>query len=149
MIAMDHRLALVLFVLLLLSAAAPIVCGWLILVPEEREPFAKSGESVTKKRHDAFAIFLLTNISLSLLFRIPGLDPTAFFSRLGRFLPGNRGDDAAMILLIWFGFVPGLAAAYAAVRPNSLRWPLITGGVLTLVLWFVSRHLLASIGGAI
>src|SRR5258705_12105866 len=33
-----------------------------------------------------------------------------------------------MIVFIWFGFIPALAAAYSAVRANPIRWQLLAGG---------------------
>jgi hypothetical protein len=73
-LVLEPRIALVLFLLLLLAAAAPIVMGWIAILPEEREPFAGPDEFPRKKPRDAFAIFLLVNISLSVLMRIPVLD---------------------------------------------------------------------------
>jgi uncharacterized BrkB/YihY/UPF0761 family membrane protein len=53
-----------------------------------------------------------------------------------------------MIAFIWFGFIPGLAAAYSAVRANPIRWQLLVGGVLTLVLWLAGPWLLTAIVAA-
>ena len=53
-----------------------------------------------------------------------------------------------MIGFIWFGFVPGLAAAYAAVRANPMRLPLLIGGALTLILWLVGPWLLKFVAEA-
>src|SRR5216683_189248 len=112
-ILLDARVALVSLILLIMAAAAPIVFGWLAVLPSEREPFAPPGESSGKKPRDPFAIFLLVNISISLLLRIPGL-----------------------------------AAAYSTVRANPIRWQLLVGGVLTLVLWLAGPWLLTAIVGA-
>ncbi len=71
LLALDARLALALLMALLLAAAAPIVLGWMALLPDEREPFAPSGEIRSNERRDPFAIFLLANISVCLLLRIP------------------------------------------------------------------------------
>src|SRR5262244_3520286 len=75
--ALDHRLALVLYVVLLLAAAAAIVIAWLRLLPPEPEPFAISNESMGRDDGDAFAVFLLVNITLSLLLRTPGVNTAA------------------------------------------------------------------------
>jgi hypothetical protein len=143
--ALDARVALVLFVLLLVAAAAPIVLGWLALLPSEREPFALAS---SKKPRDPFAIFLLVNISISLLLRIPGLDAVPLLSHITRLLPAEWSENTLMIASIWFGFIPGLAAAYSAVRANPIRWQLLVGGVLTLVLWLAGPWLLTAIFGA-
>ena len=42
---LDARVALVSLLLLIMAAAAPIVLGWLALLPSEREPFALAGEA--------------------------------------------------------------------------------------------------------
>src|ERR1051325_10353738 len=70
-IRIDARIALVLFLLLLLSAATPVVMAWLALLPPERDPFANPREPRPKKPRDAFAILLLANVSLSVLLRVP------------------------------------------------------------------------------
>ena|SRR5205814_5025003 len=145
-ISMDGRVALVLFILLLLAAATPVVLGWLALLPSEREPFAIPGESRPKKQRDPFAIFLLANISATLLLRVPGLGASPLSSHIMKVLPPEWAENTLMIGAIWFGFIPGLAAAYSAVRANPIRWQLIVGGVLAVVLWTVGPLLLATIG---
>jgi hypothetical protein len=145
---LDPRLALALSLLLLLAAAAPIVWGWLAVLPAEREPFTRPGELPSSKPRDPFAIFLLANITVSLLLRIPGWDFGSIAARAGRIIPPEWADHAVMIGYIWFGFVPGLGAAYAAVRANPLRLQLLLGGVLTLSLWFGGPWLIHEIAGA-
>ncbi len=146
--AMDARLALVLFILLLLGAAGSIVVGWLALLPAEREPFARLGEGRIEKPRDAFAIFLLVNLSLALLLRVPGFNGTPLSFYLATIIPPDWADHALMTWFIWFGFISGLAAIYAAVRANPIRAPLIVGGVLTIILWLAGPLLLATIAGA-
>jgi hypothetical protein len=146
--SMDARLALVLFVLLMLGAAGAIVLGWLELLPAEREPFAAPGEARIKKPRDAFAILLLMNLSLAVLLRFPGLSGTPLSFYLATIIPPEWVDYALMIGFIWFGFVSGLAVVYAAVRANPIRLPLIVGGVLTLILWLAGPWLLAAIAGS-
>jgi len=147
-LALEPRVALVLFLLLLLAAAGPIVLGWIALLPAEREPFARAGELLKKPTRDAFAVFLLVNISVSLLLRVPGFDAAPLSSRLAGLLPSEWAANALMIGSIWFGFIPGLAAAYAVVRANPIRWQLLVGGLLTLALWFVGPWLIGAIAGA-
>ena len=144
-LTIDPRVAFVTYVALLLAAAGPVVVGWLRLLPAEREPFAAPGETVAKKPNDAFAIFLLANISLSLILRIPAVEHELRSAAANR-LPDNA-DQAVMFVFIWFGFVPALAAAYSAVRANPIRVPLIVGGVLTLALWLAGAWLLQRIAG--
>jgi hypothetical protein len=143
---LDHRLALVLLVALLLAAATPVVVGWLRLVPPEREPFGTS-RVAEKPERDAFAVFLLANISLSVLLRIPGVDMAAAAAPVASLLLPDPRSYAGLVAFVWFGFIPGLAAAYSAVRANPLRGPLLLGGIFTLLLWFLSPSLLSSIAG--
>ena len=145
--SIDRRLALVLYIALLLAATAPIVAGWLRLLPSEREPFSRPGSARPKQPRDAFAIFLLANISLSLLLRLPGVDAAWFSTTITSVLPAEWAPHVSMIGFIWFGFISGLAAAYSAVRPNPIRAPLLLGGALTLALWIGGPWLLNSIAG--
>jgi hypothetical protein len=146
--SLDARLALVLYGLLLVTAAAPIAQAWLRLLPSEREPFARPDAERSKPEHDAFAIFLLANISLSLLLRIPGVDVSWLSRWITSLLPQEGAVHAPMIGFIWFGFIPGLAAAYSAVRANPIRVQLLVGGVLTLALWLGGPYLWAAIAGS-
>lgn len=147
-VALDGRVALVLFLLLLAAAVAPILFAWLALLPSEREPFAAPDEAANKKPRDGFAIFLLANISIALLLWIPGLDAAPLSSHIARLIPNDWPEEVAMVAAIWFGFIPGLAAAYSAVRANPIRWQLLVGGVLALVLWLVGPWLLEAIAGS-
>src|SRR5215468_11790506 len=100
--------------------------------PWGRQTISGRGQIVEKPTRDAFAIFLLVNISVSLLLRVPGFDAAPLSSRLAGLLPSEWAANALMIGSIWFGFIPCLAAAYAVVRANPIRWQLLVGGLLTL-----------------
>ena len=145
---LDARVALLLFLVLLLAAATPIALAWMALLPAEREPFARPDEPPAAKARDGFAVFLLVNISVSLLLRVPGFDAHPLSSKLIALLPADWAESALMIVFIWFGFVPGLTAAYSAVRANSIRVHLLMGGLLTLVLWFVGPWLLGAMAAS-
>lgn len=146
--ALDHRLALVLYVVLLLAAAAAIVIAWLRLLPPEPEPFAISNESMGRDDGDAFAVFLLVNITLSLLLRTPGVNTAALSVALTKWLTPEWADHVVRVGFIWFGFIAGLASVYSVIRKNPLRWPLVAGGVLTLALWLSGPYLVGAIRGA-
>ena len=147
-LAIDRRLALVLFVLLMLSASGAIVLGWLSLLPSEREPFAAPDEPRAKTPRDAIAIFLLANLSLSVLLRLPGFIGTPLSFYLATIIPPDWVDRALLIVYVWFGLTSMLAAAYSIIRSNPIRVPLIVGGVLTMTLWLAGPWLLAAIAGA-
>lgn len=146
--AIDHRLALVLYVLLLLAAAAPVVTGWLRLLPPEREPFAKPDEKPIRDKRDIFAVFLLANITVSLLLHIPGMSAAGLSASLTKWLAPEWANHVVMVGFIWFAFIGGLAAAYSLIRNNPLRWPLVLGGTLTLLLSMVSPFLAGVIRSA-
>lgn len=145
---MDHRLALVLYVLLLLGAAAPVAAAWLLLLPPERDPFASPHENPSGTARDAFAVFLLVNITLSLLLRIPGIDAQALAAPLAKWISPAWANHAVKLALIWFAFTGGLAAAYSLIRKNPLRWPLVFGGAFTLLLSLSASTLASAIRGA-
>ena len=134
------------YVALMVAATGAVVWGWLRVLPAEREPFASAGETTPTER-DAFAIFLLINVTLSILLRIPGVESAGFSAALARWLPPDWANHGVMIALIWFGFVPGLAAAYSLVRNNPLRWPLVVSGAMTVSLWLAAPLLLDAIRG--
>jgi hypothetical protein len=67
---------------------------------------------------------------------------------LTRLLSAEWANHIVMVGFIWFGFIPGLAAAYGLIRSNPLRWPLIVSGAVTLTLWLASPFLLGSIRGS-
>ena len=143
--AMDHRLALLLYMLLLLAAAVPVAIAWLLLLPQEREPFASSDEKPSGNERDIFAVFLLVNITLSLLLRIPGIDADALSVALAKWISPEWADHVVRLGYIWFGFIGGLAAAYSLIRKNILRWPLVFGGGFTLLLSLVAATLASAI----
>jgi hypothetical protein len=147
-LTIDVRLALVLFVLLMLGASGAIVVGWLSLLPSEREPFATPGEARVKRPRDLIAIFLLANLSLAVLLRLPGFNGTPLSFYLASIIPPDWANPALVIWFIWLALISGLAAGYAAVRANPTRVPLIVGGVLTLMFWLLGPWLLAAIAGA-
>lgn len=142
---LNPRLAAFLIMVLLVGAAIPLALGWIRTLPSEREPFSRPDEAPPKPHRDAFAIFLLANVSLSFVAAIPRIAETFHLEGLAQFLPASWADHAAMIFLIWLVFVPALAAAYSAVRANPIRAQLILAGILVLALWLLSPTLLRSL----
>jgi len=142
---LNPRAAVLLLMALLLGGALPLMFGWIQLLPSEREPFAPPDKTSASSPRDLFAIFLLANVSLSLLAAIPGAVDSIHLEWLAQFLPASWAEHVGMVLLIWLVFIPALAAAYASVRPNPIRRQLIFGGILVLTLWLLSPTLLASL----
>ncbi len=153
-VLIDHRLALLALAALLIAAAAPLAYAWTKLLPEEPPPFevppaeglASNRKSAAKK--DPFAVFLLGCVTLSYLLRFPGLPLAAGLQWLSTLLPADYFAWAVLGARWFFIVVPGLAAAYSALRPNPVRIALIAGGLLVLALWLASPVLRTAIAAA-
>ena len=142
---LNPRLAAFLMMVLLIGAAIPLALGWAKLLPPEREPFSRPDLPRQKPKRDFVAFFLLVNVSLSLLIAIPRIADTLHLDALAQLVPASLAEHLAMVLLIWFSFIPAFAAAYSAVRANLIRRQLIVGGILLLALWLLSPTLLGSL----
>jgi len=142
---LNPRLAAFLLMVLLVAAAIPPALGWTRILPPERDPFSRPDVPGPKRKLDAFATFLLLNVSLSLLAAIPRIADTLHLDFLLGLLPPAWAEHLAMVSLIWLVFVPAFAAAYSAVRANPIRPHLIVGGILVLALWLLSPTLLGSL----
>jgi hypothetical protein len=142
---LNPRLAAFLMIALLLGAAIPLVLGWMKILPAEREPFSRPDQTPPSSPRDRFAVFLLVNVSLSLLAAIPRITDLFHLDRLAQFVPPSWSEHGGVIFLIWLVFVPALAAAYSAVRANPIRTHLVLGGILVLALWLLSPTLLGSL----
>ena len=154
-VLIDHRLALLALAALLVFAAAPLAYAWARLLPEEPPPFevpaavpaheelASSQKAGVKK--DPFAVFLLVCVTLSYVLRFPGFPVATGLQWLSTLLPINYLNWTVLGARAFFLAVPGLAAAYSALRPNPVRIALIAGGLLVMALWLVSPVLRAAI----
>jgi hypothetical protein len=142
---LNPRLAAFLMMVLLLASAIPLTLGWTKILPPEREPFSRTDLPRAKAKLDLLAVFLLLNVSLSLLTAIPRIADTLHFDTLLQAVPASWTEHVTMVFLVWLVFVPAFAAAYSAVRPNPIRTHLIVGGILVLALWLLSPTLLGSL----
>jgi hypothetical protein len=131
---------------LLVGAALPLALAWVSILPPEREPFSRPDlPRPGAPRRDRFSIFLLVNVSFSMIAAIPRFADTLHLDSLSRLFPRPWVEQIEIIVSIWLIFVPALAAAYSAVRSNPIRKHLILGGVLVLALWLLSPTLLSSL----
>ena len=142
---LDPRLAAFLMMVLLLGAAIPLALAWTKILPPDRDPFSRPDLPRPKRKFDPFAVFLLLNVSLSLLAAIPRIDDSLHLDFLLGLLPATWAEHLTMVSLIWLVFVPAFAAAYSAVRANPIRSHLIVGSILVLALWLLSPTLLGSL----
>ena len=124
---------------LLLGAAVPLAIGWARLLPPD--------DPDERLAHDSFAIVLLFLVTLSFVPRIPGLSLAPVQAWLAAFLPGPWPARVIFVAWVCCMVVPSLAAAYAILRPNTLRIQLITAGLLVPLLWFLTPYLSARLLG--
>ena len=131
---------------LLAGAAVPLALAWVTILPPEREPFSRPDLPRTRMpRRDFISISLLLNLSLSFLAAIPRIADTLYLDSFPQLFSHSWVEHIEIVLSIWLIFVPALAAAYSAVRPNLIRKHLIIGGILVLALWLLSPTLLSSL----
>lgn len=148
MMAIDHRLALVLLSALILAAAAPLVMAWMRLLPPEREPFDALDATPRREPRDSIAILLLCFTTLSYLARLPGVPLEAFRLWLeARFL-APWPEYLFLAITFFLVFAPAFAACYSLLRRNPMRTPLIWAGVLVLLFWLASPYLLVALTAA-
>jgi len=157
-VLIDHRLALLALAALLIAAAAPLAYAWARLLPEEPPPFEvppvnppagdldSNPKSPTKK--DPVAILLLACVTLSYFLKFPGLPLAAGLQWLSTLLPADYFNYAMLAGRWFFVIVPGVAAAYSALRPNPMLIALLVAGLLVLALWLVSPILRTAIAAA-
>src|SRR6266700_5773155 len=115
---LNPRLAAFLTMVLLLAAAIPLALGWTRILPPEREPFSRSDLPGVKAKLDFFTLFLLLNVSLSLIAAIPRVADTLHLDAIVQLLPATWAEQLTIVVLIWLVFIPAFAAAYSAVRSN-------------------------------
>jgi hypothetical protein len=154
---MDHRLALLALVALLVTAAAPLAYAWAGLLPQEPPPFEvnsapaslleepEPSPEATRRTGHAFTIFLLACMTFSYILKFPGLPLSAILRSLATLMPQDYLNWVVMGGRAFFVVLPVLAALYSAIRPNPIRIQLIVGGVLVVALWFVGPVLTAAI----
>jgi len=155
-LVLDYRLAFVFLCMLVVGTAVPLAIGWVRVLPEDEPPFASpedssqesknelSAEKAKTKKHDPFAIVLLAIVTFSYVLQFPGLRGDAALHWLGTRMPETWLSWTLLAGRAFFVVTPGLAACYSVVQPNSLRAPLISSGILVLMLWLLQPMLFAA-----
>jgi hypothetical protein len=153
---LDHRLAFVFLCMLVVGAAVPLAMAWARVLPEDTPPLASkewssrsaedkvTGEEARTKNRDPFAMVLLVFVTLSYALRFPGFPVDATLHWLSTLMPETWLNWSLLAGRAFIVVTPGLAACYSAVQPNSLRVPLIAGGILILLLWLLQPMLFAA-----
>jgi hypothetical protein len=154
-VLIDHRLALAVLAALLIAAAAPLAYAWAKLLPEEPPPFGAPAASSpaedlvsnpkSRPKKDPVAVFLLVCVTLSYLLKFPGLPFAAGLQWLSTLLPADYFSPVVLTGCWFFAVVPGIAAAYSALRPNPVRIALIASGLLVVALWLATPMLRAAL----
>jgi hypothetical protein len=153
----DHRLAFLFLAALSLGTAVPLAFGWARILPEEPPPFGTSDDSLRRRRtephakkpiserRDPFAMVLLVCVTVSYACQLPGVPHDVGFGSIPTVIPDSTDgwiEFAGIWLLV---LIPGFTAAYAILRPNFLRVPLIASGFLVLLLWLLAAPLRAAL----
>jgi hypothetical protein len=153
---LDPRLAFVFLCMLVVGAAVPLAVGWARVLPEDEPPFASpegssqgsrnevSTEKTKTRKHNTFAIVLLAIVTFSYVLQFPGLREDAALHWLAARMPETWLIWMLLAGRAFFVVTPGLAACYSVVQPNSLRGPLISSGILVLLLWLLQPMLFAA-----
>jgi hypothetical protein len=157
---MDHRLALITLVALLIGAGTPLAFAWARLLPEDAPPFPIEPGSFPSVDHEVpqelpsrnkdwwIAAPLLFCLTIAFVFRVPGFPSGTVLAWVGGTIPGATAHWAVITVQVIVTLIAVGAGAFAALRPGPLRIPLIAAGAMTLILWFVAPLLqTAMLGG--
>ena len=153
---MDHRLAFVALVALLIGAGTPLAFAWARLLPEDAPPFPIEPGSFPSVDHEApqeqprrnkdvwIAAPLLLCLTIAFVFRVPGFPSAAVLAWVGGTIPGATAHWSAIAVQVIVALIAVGAVVFGALRPGPLRIPLIAAGAMTIVLWFTAPLLQAA-----
>ncbi len=157
LLLIDHRIALLALVTLLIAAAIPLAYAWARLLPEEPPPFPiepgsfpaidqePPESSAAPKRELIVSTALLICVTLTYLIRLPGFPNAILLGWLNAIVSGPAEYwtlfSARLVLIA----ASCAAIIYAPFRPGPLRIPLATAAALVLLLWFLSPLLRAAL----
>jgi hypothetical protein len=141
---MDHRVALVVLVVLNVADAAPLALAWIRFLPEEPPPFAapSSSSDDTINALDIasplLTFFLLALVTFGYVLRFPGFPLNVPLHWLHSFF--SDSDIGWIVFAVYTFFVVslGLTACYAAVHATRMRLPLVLAATFTLALWLLT-----------
>jgi hypothetical protein len=153
---MDHRLAFIALVALLIAAGTPLAFAWARLIPEDAPPFPIEPGSFPSVDHEApqeqpsrkkdylIAAPLLFFLTLAFVFRVPGFPSTTVLGWVGGTIPGVTEHWSVIAIQLLIALVAIGAGVFGALRPGPLRIPFIATGALILALWFLAPLLQAA-----
>jgi hypothetical protein len=147
---MDHRLAFAVLVALLIAAGTPLAFAWARLLPEDAPPFPIEPGSFPSVDHEVahvqpsrkmdyvVAAPLLFCLTIAFLFRVPGFPSSTVLVWIGGAIPGIDAHSSAIVVNAVVALIAIGVAVFGALRPGTLRIPLIASASLILLLWFVA-----------
>ena len=153
---MDHRLAFVALVALLIGAGTPLAFAWARLLPEDAPPFPIEPGSFPSVDHEIrhaepshkkdylIASPLLLCLTIAFIFRIPGFPSGTVVGWAVGTIPGVSAHSSVIAVRALVALVAIGAGVLGALRPGPLRIPLIAAGALTVALWFLAPLLQAA-----
>jgi hypothetical protein len=146
---MDHRLAFMALVVLLIGAGTPLAFAWTRLLPEDALPFPiEPGsfpsvdhevpqERPNRKRDYWIAAPLVFCLTIAFVFRVPGFPSATVLAWVGGTIPGVSEHWSVIAIQVVVALIAVGTAVFGALRPGPLRIPLIFASATTLILWFL------------
>ncbi|HUE42635.1 MAG TPA: hypothetical protein VMP12_03680 [Candidatus Sulfotelmatobacter sp.] len=146
---MDHRLAFLALVVLLIGAGTPLAFAWVRLLPEDAPPFPiEPGsfpsvddevpqERPNRKKDYWIAAPLVFCLTIAFVFRVPGFPSATVLAWVGGTIPGVSEHWSVIAIQVVVALIAIGAAVFGALRPGPLRIPLIFASATTLILWFL------------
>lgn len=153
---MDHRLAFIALVALLIAAGTPLAFAWARLIPEDAPPFPIEPGSFPSVDHEApqeqpsrkkdywIAVPLLFLLTIAFVFRVPGFPSGTILAWVGGTIPGVSEHWSVIAVQVLIALIAVGAAVFGALRPGPLRIPFIVTGALILAMWFLGPLLQAA-----
>src|SRR5580700_9757173 len=148
---MDHRLAFVALVALLIGAGTPLAFAWARLLPEDAPPFpiepgsfpsvdheSPPQEEPSRKKDYLIAAPLLLCLTIAFVFRVPGFPGSTVLGWIGGTIPGLDAHSSAIVVHVVVGLIAIGLGVFGTLRPGPLRIPLIASAALMLALWFLA-----------
>ena len=147
---MEHRLAFVAFIALLIGAGTPLGFAWARLLPEDAPPFPIEPGSFPSVDHEApqeepsrkedylIAAPLLLCLTIAFIFRVPGFPSGTVLAWVGGAIPAIGATWSVIAVQVFIALIAIGTIVLGALRSGPLRLPLIAAGALTLALWFLA-----------
>jgi hypothetical protein len=153
---MDHRLAFVTLIAVLIGAGTPLAFAWARLLPEDAPPFRVEPGSFPSVDHEAppeesartkdylVAGPIVLCLTMAFIFRVPGFPSGTVLAWVGTSIPAVTEHWSVIAFQVLIALIAVGTIVLGALRAGPLRIPLIAAGILTLTLWFLAPVLQAA-----